>query len=198
MENKEIMLVGFDVVEFVKGLCNQFLGDSPDMTDGEKKAYRLGIDSVIRLLDQTLNEMLVDRNSDYKDVVVHVPGLKEMEEFATVEEAFDNNVKYFEENGFEATVTSDKVRWEIPIDNLANAFNYSPENPSEDGEKFVEIKEDKTHEFAEFVAKTMMQPYNQETGASYIEEALDKVFNEVFEGYEDFADYPEYDDDCEE
>ena len=42
-------------------------------------------------------------------------------------------MKKFEENGFTATVTDKVVRWEIPISNLINAFNNSPENYSEDG-----------------------------------------------------------------
>lgn len=34
MEDKEVMLVGFDIHKYVKGLCDQFLSVSPDMTDG--------------------------------------------------------------------------------------------------------------------------------------------------------------------
>ena len=86
MENKEVMFVGFDIHNFVKGLCYQFLGDSPDMTDGEKKAYRLGIDNTLSLLEQILNEMITDESSDYLDIAVHVPGLNTLTEFATIEE----------------------------------------------------------------------------------------------------------------
>lgn len=104
-------------------------------------------------------------------------------------------MKKFEVGDIVASVTNDKVCFEIPIDNLVYAFNYSPDNPSEDGEQFVKVKEDQIQEFAEYVARKMIEPSNQETGASYFEEAIDKVFNEVFECYEDFAEYPEYDDD---
>lgn len=90
MEDKEVMLVGFDIHKFVKGLCDQFLGDSPDMTEGEKKAHRLGINNVLSLLDQTLNEMIVDEEECYNNIVVHVPGLNVMTEFSSIEEILNN------------------------------------------------------------------------------------------------------------
>lgn len=90
MENKEVMFVGFDIHNFVKGLCDQFLGDSPDMTEGEKKAYRLGIDNTLSLLEQTLSEMIVDENDDYQNIAVHIPNLNTMTEFATIEEIIES------------------------------------------------------------------------------------------------------------
>lgn len=90
MEDKEVMLVGFDIHKFVKGLCDQFLGDSPDMTECEKKAHRLGINNVLSLLDQTLNEMIVDEEECYNNIAVHVPGLNVMTEFSSIEEILNN------------------------------------------------------------------------------------------------------------
>ncbi len=86
MDNKEVMLVGFDIHNFVKGLCNQFLATYPDMTNGEKKAYKLGIDNTLGLLNQTLNEMVIDENECYNNIAVHIKGLDYMEEFLTIEE----------------------------------------------------------------------------------------------------------------
>lgn len=103
-------------------------------------------------------------------------------------------MKKFEYGDTVATVTDYKVCFEIPINNLVGAFNYNPDNPSEDGKQFVRVKEGKTQEFAEYVAKNMIEPYDHETGLSYFDEAIYKIFNEVFESYEDFAGYPEYDD----
>ena len=101
-------------------------------------------------------------------------------------------MKRFEENGFTATVTNKAVRWEIPIANLVNALELSTDNPSEDGENFVSIKRGKRKEFAEFIAKALMYECDQETGASYIEKALDECFREkIFEDYQEFAKYPE-------
>ena len=86
MENKEIMLVGFDIYNFVKGLCNQFLGDNPDMTEDEKKAYRLGIENTLGLLKQTVTEFIEDEYDICQNLAVHIPNLNTMTEFLTIEE----------------------------------------------------------------------------------------------------------------
>ena len=93
MESKEVMLIGFDIHNFVKGLCSQLLGDNPDMTDGEKKAYRLGIDNTLSLLKQTLGEMILDENDDYLSIAIHVPNLSIVTEFTTIEEVVDKQIK---------------------------------------------------------------------------------------------------------
>lgn len=88
----EVILVGVDIYDFVKGLCEQFLGESPTMTDGEKKAYKLGIKNTLSLLEQTLNEAIVESecvNDIDKYIAVHIPGLKIMEKFDSVEEILD-------------------------------------------------------------------------------------------------------------
>lgn len=85
IEEKETMLVGFDIHKFVTGLCDQFLGESPDMTEGEKKAYKLGINNTLSLLEQTLNDMIVDEYECYNNIAIHVPGLDFMTEFAIEE-----------------------------------------------------------------------------------------------------------------
>ncbi|MDR1550310.1 MAG: hypothetical protein LBT06_17230 [Hungatella sp.] len=85
-ENKEVMLVGVDIHKFVKGLCDQFLGSSPDMTDGEKMAYKLGIDNVLGLLEQTVSEAFESDILDYDNYLVHVPGLTVAEDFASVKD----------------------------------------------------------------------------------------------------------------
>lgn len=83
----EEIFVGFDIYKFVKMLCDKLLVCSPDMTDGEKTAYKLGIDSVLSLLDQTLNEAVVEKDCiDNLFLAVHIPNLDIMTEFATVEE----------------------------------------------------------------------------------------------------------------
>ena len=92
MDNKDYILVGFDIHKFVKEICHQFLGDSPDMTEGEKKAYRLGIDNVLSLLDQTVNEAIQDE-TDATYIVVHFPGLELMTEFSSIDEILDEMEK---------------------------------------------------------------------------------------------------------
>ena len=95
MHEKNVILVGVDICEFVKGLCDQFLGESHTMTDGEKKAYKLGINNTLSLLGQTLNEAMVESkcvNDIDKYIAVHIPGLKIMEEFSSVEEIINKDM----------------------------------------------------------------------------------------------------------
>lgn len=89
MDEGEVMLIGFDIHKFVKKICDQFLSDSPDMAEGEKRAYKLGIDNTLSLLEQTLNEMIEDENASFNNIVVHVPDLEVMTEFATIEEVLN-------------------------------------------------------------------------------------------------------------
>lgn len=103
-------------------------------------------------------------------------------------------MKKIEENDFTATVTNKVVRWEVPISVLVEAFNNSPENYSEDGEHYITVKRGKRQEFAEYVARQLMLECDSESGVTHIEQAIDNVFLNVFEGEEDFAHYPEYDD----
>lgn len=92
MNNKDYILVGFDIHKFVSDLCNQFLGlGVPDMTEGEEKAYRLGVNNVLGLLNQTVNEFIKDEDTD-KDatcMAVHVPNLEIMTEFRSVDEVLN-------------------------------------------------------------------------------------------------------------
>ena len=81
------ILVGMDIYERVKLLCDNFLhmGITPDMTDREEKAYKAGATAVLSLLDQELNEMFMDGDG----LVVHVPGLNEAEEFYNIDEIIE-------------------------------------------------------------------------------------------------------------
>jgi hypothetical protein len=103
-------------------------------------------------------------------------------------------MKKIEYNGFTATVTKDKVKWEIPISNLVNAFKYSPMNTYENDDGTC-IRRGKRQEFAEYIAEKMFDEVDQETGASFIEEALDKVFEEAYESGAEFIKYADEDDD---
>ena len=90
MEDKDVVLVGFDIYSYVKEIFENFaLGDKPGMSSEEKVAYKLGADSVLSLLSQVLNEMTGKNDDLYTDanyIAVHVPGLKTMEEFSVIDE----------------------------------------------------------------------------------------------------------------
>lgn len=86
MDNKEVMFVGFDIYNFIKGICERILSNSSNMTDDEDKAYRLGVDNTLSLLEQTLSEAIVDEDNAYQNIAVHIPNLNTMTEFSTIEE----------------------------------------------------------------------------------------------------------------
>lgn len=86
LNGKEVMLVGFDIHMFVKSICDKFIDGSPDMTEDEKKAFRLGINNVLGILDQTLNEWINDGSEGFHNIAVNVPGLNLMTEYTTIRE----------------------------------------------------------------------------------------------------------------
>lgn len=93
-------------------------------------------------------------------------------------------MKRFEGNGFIGTVTNDKVKIEIPIKNLVCAFDCSPNNYDEN-----KIRRGHRQAFAEYLVKKLFDEVDQDTGASYIEEAFDKVFDEMVENSLDFIEF---------
>jgi len=98
-----------------------------------------------------------------------------------------------EENGFTAMVTNDKIKIELPISNLVFAFDNSPENYGDEDEQ-VKIKRGKRQEFAKYVVEQLLVSEDPDTGASFMEQAIEKVFEQIFESAEDFAKYPGNDD----
>lgn len=85
--------------------------------------------------------------------------------------------------GYSATVDNEKLTIEIPISTLVNAFNCSPDNYGE-----ATVRKGKRQEFAEFLAKHISDEIDQETGASYLTEMLDKMFSSIFDGEFDIPD----------
>lgn len=81
------ILVGVDIYNLVKELSDKFLGDNPDMTDGEKAAYNLGKEQILSLLNQSLHELFLEGdNVMISTYVVHVPGLHTATDFASIDE----------------------------------------------------------------------------------------------------------------
>ncbi len=95
----------------------------------------------------------------------------------------------FNGNGFIGVVTNDKVKLEISIANLVNAFNCCPDNF--DGSK---VRRGMRQEFARHLVERLFDETDQDTGASYIEEAFDKVFYEMMEDDLDFIKHPDDED----
>lgn len=81
------ILVGVDIYNLVKELSDKFLGDNPDMTDGERAAYNLGKEQILSLLNQSLHELFLEEdNVMISTYVVHVPGLHTATDFASIDE----------------------------------------------------------------------------------------------------------------
>ena len=81
------ILVGVDIYNLVKELSDKFLGDNPDMTDGEKAAYNLGKEQILGLLNQSLNELCSEEDGVIVPTyIVHVPGLNIATDFASIDE----------------------------------------------------------------------------------------------------------------
>ncbi|MBB5148636.1 hypothetical protein [Ureibacillus thermosphaericus] len=95
----------------------------------------------------------------------------------------------FENLGFKATVTNDKLKIEIPIRNLVEGFKDSTNNY--DGSI---VKRGCRQEFAKYVAQALVDGSNPDTGDSPIMEAIEKTFEELFEGAEDFIKYQNEED----
>ena len=81
------ILVGIDIYNLVKELSNKFLGDKPDMTDSEKAAYNSGKEQILSLLNQSLNELFLEKDNVITPTyIVHVPGLNTATDFASIDE----------------------------------------------------------------------------------------------------------------
>lgn len=84
------ILIGVDVYNIVKELSGKFLGDSPDMTYGEKAAYNLGKEQILSLLNQSLNELFLEEDNVITPTyIVHVPGLNTATDFASIDEIYE-------------------------------------------------------------------------------------------------------------
>jgi hypothetical protein len=81
------------------------------------------------------------------------------------------------------SVNNKAIVIEIPISTLVTAFNYLEANA--DG---TVVKRGKRQVFAELVAEHLHDEIDQETGASYITDMLDKLFVDFGEGHIDTAD----------
>lgn len=96
----------------------------------------------------------------------------------------------FESLGFTATVTKQKLKIEIPISNLVQGFEVSPNNYAD-----AKVKRGHRQAFAKYLAQHLVDGSNPDTGESPIMEAVEQVFEDMFEGTEDFIKYPEEDED---
>lgn len=102
-------------------------------------------------------------------------------------------MKKFSNLGITSVVTNDKLKIEISIAGLVSGFNGSPNNFME-----ITVKRGKRKEFAEFIAKKIIDEADSETGESLVMDMFEKAFEDVFEGNDCEEDVFKYPDDEEE
>ncbi len=102
-------------------------------------------------------------------------------------------MKKFENLGFTTKLTDKKLTIEIPIKNLVCAFEFAPNNYDES-----KVKRGKRQMLAEFVAKKIIEEcLDSETGDSPMSNAIDSVFDLLFEGYEDGSEFIKFEEDVD-
>ena len=98
------------------------------------------------------------------------------------------------DTGFTLKTTNNKLIIEMPLSNLINGFEGDPQNF--DGEENIKIKRGMRQEFLKWIAETLQDECNSETGDNYLAQMTSNLFMHIYEGYEDvdFVKYPEDDE----
>lgn len=101
-------------------------------------------------------------------------------------------IKY-EDDLVTTTVTDKKLKIEIPIKCLVNAFEYYPDNYCE-----AKVKRGKRQQFANYLAKAILQEIDQDTGNNLVKDMFDRAFEELLEnGDVDTDEFIRINDDME-
>ena len=90
--------------------------------------------------------------------------------------------KYGEETVFPVTVTEDKLKIVIKTSDLIFLFKNSPNNYDESY-----IKKGMKKDFIDYVSKSLIDFSDADTGECLVMSMFEKVFQEIFEGAEDFV-----------
>jgi hypothetical protein len=88
--------------------------------------------------------------------------------------------------GFTITITNDNLRIDMPISNLVRGFNLSPNNYEE-----VKIRKGMRKEFVNWLADTLLDDADSESGDNFIATMLTSAFERAFEDCLDFVKYSE-------
>ncbi|SHG89930.1 hypothetical protein SAMN02744040_00087 [Tepidibacter thalassicus DSM 15285] len=96
-------------------------------------------------------------------------------------------MKKFENLGITTIVTGDKIKIEVKISGAVNAFNNSPNNFTPE----ATVKKEKRAEFAEYLAKALVDGSDPDTGDSPVMAMFENIFQEIYEGAEEFCNYPD-------
>jgi hypothetical protein len=98
-------------------------------------------------------------------------------------------VKKFNNQVMKFTITSDKLKMEMSLQDLVWLFHNSPNN-TYDGENIgAKVKPGMRQEFAEFIVKFLMDDARNESDNTNWSEPFENAFLEIIEGAEDFCKY---------
>lgn len=106
-------------------------------------------------------------------------------------------MKEFNDQLMKFKITKDKLKMEISLKDLVFLFENSPNNFDSMGEEPIKIKRGKRQDFAEFIAKTLMDYSRYDENDTRWGRAFEETFSEIFDGYEgaeDFCKYTDYDE----
>jgi len=96
----------------------------------------------------------------------------------------------YTDKGITAIVTNDKLKIEISIKNLVNAFNFAPDNFDES-----KVKRGKSKEFANYVAEMLIDTEDPDTGDTPVTDMFDKIFYGILDNGDDGLDIIDFKDD---
>jgi hypothetical protein len=97
------------------------------------------------------------------------------------------------EGDFTITITNSKLKIDISIDTLVNAFNFYPDNFEQ-----AEVYPNKNKQFAELIGQALLDSVDSERDQNYIATMFDNVFEQILEGNidtEDIIDFKNHEED---
>jgi len=103
-------------------------------------------------------------------------------------------MKKFDDQLMKFTVTKNKLKMEISLKDLVFLFENSSNNITDNSTEAITIQRRKRQEFAEFVVEMLMDYSRYDENDTRWGRAIEEVFEEIFEGYEEgegFCKYPE-------
>lgn len=100
MDERNLYFIGIDLYEFVNAMCRLLIfkpESMENMTENEQKCYELGVNNVLGILKQSLEQLPDSENEECKHYLVHAPGLYTVEEFASIEKVDDKCNQIYKE-----------------------------------------------------------------------------------------------------
>ena len=98
--------------------------------------------------------------------------------------------KNYEDQAMKFQITNDKLKMEINLKDLAWLLENSPNNCGDIDGEVIKIKRGKRQEFAEYIVEHLMDESSDDSNNTVWGQPFENIFEEIFEGDEDFIKYP--------